>query len=308
MTAQRLVRRLPVGDSVVEAILDLVRAGPARDERRPAITDKLLWGPGPRASQALMLAVRARALIEGRVAPSIDDVIALAEPVLKHRMALTFAARADGETIPGLIRPLAARFERTGGTQRMTRTRVLPTRARSPGRRETDAALALADRMPRLVLEARRVAASLVARPARPPPGGARRELLAVPAVRHRGGRRSGSTGGVPARDDRLYVREREWEAAHKIWLWIDRSASMAFASDLPTRRRSSAPSCSGLRSPTPSWRAASASGLLGLTPPARDAPASSSGWPRRSSPTAPASTPTCRRARPLGRLDEAVI
>lgn len=109
LNAQRLVRRLPVGDSVVEAILDLVRAGRPEDGQRD-VTDKLLWGPGPRASQALMLAVRARALIEGRLAPSIDDVVSLAEPVLKHRMALTFAARADGETVGGIIARLTARL------------------------------------------------------------------------------------------------------------------------------------------------------------------------------------------------------
>ena len=86
----------PVPDKVVEAILKLARSA------RPgtgagAETDRLIaWGPGPRASQALMLAVRAKALIDGRLAPSVDDVIALAEPVLKHRMALTFAARAEG--------------------------------------------------------------------------------------------------------------------------------------------------------------------------------------------------------------------
>jgi MoxR-like ATPase len=109
LTAQRLVRRLPVGDAVVDAILDLVRA--ARPEGGdPALTGKLLWGPGPRASQALTLAVRARALIEGRVAPSVADVKALAEPVLKHRMALSFAARADGETISGLIAQLAGKL------------------------------------------------------------------------------------------------------------------------------------------------------------------------------------------------------
>jgi MoxR-like ATPase len=69
-----------------------------------AETDRLIgWGPGPRASQALMLAIRAKALVEGRFAPSIDDVIALADPILKHRMALTFAARADGETMSGVI-------------------------------------------------------------------------------------------------------------------------------------------------------------------------------------------------------------
>ena len=105
---QRLVRQLPVPDKVVEAILKLARSA------RPgtgagAETDRLIaWGPGPRASQALMLAVRAKALIDGRLAPSIDDVIALAEPVLKHRMALTFAARAEGESASGVINRLAA--------------------------------------------------------------------------------------------------------------------------------------------------------------------------------------------------------
>jgi len=109
MTAQRLTRRLPVGDSVVEAILDLVRSARPGEGHAP-VTDKLLWGPGPRAGQALMTAVRARALIEGRLAPSLDDVAALAEPVLKHRMALTFSARADGETVPGLVRRLIGRL------------------------------------------------------------------------------------------------------------------------------------------------------------------------------------------------------
>jgi MoxR-like ATPase len=109
MAAQRLVRRLPAGESVVEAILQLVRSarpGAAKGELSGAIA----WGPGPRASQALMLAVRARALLDGRLAPSIDDVVALAEPVLKHRMALSFSARADGltveKTIAALVKPI----------------------------------------------------------------------------------------------------------------------------------------------------------------------------------------------------------
>jgi MoxR-like ATPase len=110
MNAQRLVRRLPVGESVVEAILDLVRSARPEGDRTDGVTDKILWGPGPRASQALMLAVRARALIEGRVAPSIADVVALAEPVLKHRMALTFSARADGETVRSVIGRLTSRL------------------------------------------------------------------------------------------------------------------------------------------------------------------------------------------------------
>ena len=109
LSAQRLVRRLPVGESVVEAILKLVRsARPGADNGD--IGKLIAWGPGPRASQALMLAVRARALLDGRFAPSVDDVLDLAEPVLKHRMALTFAARAEGETVPGVIRRLTARF------------------------------------------------------------------------------------------------------------------------------------------------------------------------------------------------------
>jgi MoxR-like ATPase len=109
ITAQRLVRRLPVGDSVVEAILTLVRS--ARPGPDGGETGKLIaWGPGPRASQSLMLAVRARALLDGRLAPSIDDVLDLAEPVLKHRMALTFSARAEGRTIPDVIRQLKARI------------------------------------------------------------------------------------------------------------------------------------------------------------------------------------------------------
>jgi MoxR-like ATPase len=109
MAAQRLVRRLPVGESVVEAILALVRSarpGPEGGEAAKLIA----WGPSPRASQSLMLAVRARALLDGRLAPSIDDVLDLAEPVLKHRMALTFSARAEGESMEAVIARLKARI------------------------------------------------------------------------------------------------------------------------------------------------------------------------------------------------------
>jgi MoxR-like ATPase len=109
IAAQRLVRRLPVGESVVNAILSLVRS--ARPGPDAGDLGKLIaWGPSPRASQSLMLVVRARALLGGRLVPSIDDVIAMAEPVLKHRMALTFAARAEGETLGGVIRKLTSRI------------------------------------------------------------------------------------------------------------------------------------------------------------------------------------------------------
>ena len=106
MMAQRLVRQLPVGDQVVDAILKLVRSARPGTGIDQAFEDMIAWGPGPRASQALMLAVRAKAMIEGRLAPSVDDVIELAEPVLKHRMALTFAARAEGLQMSDLVAKL----------------------------------------------------------------------------------------------------------------------------------------------------------------------------------------------------------
>ncbi len=108
MTAQRLVRRIPVGESVVEAILELVRNGRPESSTLAEVPEQVAWGPGPRASQALMLAVRARALMDGRYAPSVDDVLSLAHPVLRHRMALTFAARAEGATLDGIIDKLCA--------------------------------------------------------------------------------------------------------------------------------------------------------------------------------------------------------
>ena len=106
MMAQRLVRQLPVGDQVVDAILKLVRSARPGTGIDQEFEDMIAWGPGPRASQALMLAVRAKAMIEGRLAPSVDDVIELAEPVLKHRMALTFAARAEGLQMSDLVAKL----------------------------------------------------------------------------------------------------------------------------------------------------------------------------------------------------------
>ena len=102
--AQRTIRRMPVGAAVVELILDLVRAcRPGEPEATPEVSDCVAWGPGPRAAQALMLTVRARALLDGRLAPSAEDVLALARPVLGHRMALGFAARARGLSLGALI-------------------------------------------------------------------------------------------------------------------------------------------------------------------------------------------------------------
>ncbi|OYW56917.1 MAG: AAA family ATPase [Hyphomicrobium sp. 32-62-53] len=109
MSIQRLVRQIPVPDKVVEAILTLVRSARPGTGADTEVDRYVAWGPGPRASQSLMLAVRAKALIDGRLAPSIDDVVALAEPILKHRMALKFAARADNQDLSGIIARLAAK-------------------------------------------------------------------------------------------------------------------------------------------------------------------------------------------------------
>lgn len=110
LQAQRLIRHIPVGESVVEAILELVRAGRPETSPIEEVRRHVSWGPGPRASQAMMLAARARAVIQGRLSPSLDDVIALAQPVLRHRMALTFAARAEGVDIGDIIDLLCKRL------------------------------------------------------------------------------------------------------------------------------------------------------------------------------------------------------
>ncbi|MEL0018752.1 MAG: MoxR family ATPase [Rickettsiales bacterium] len=108
--AQALVRRLPVGESVVDAILSVVRAGRPETSDLDEVVEHVGWGPGPRASQALMLTCRARALIDGRLAPSVDDVLALAKPVLRHRMALKFTARHAGVTVESIIDLLCRRL------------------------------------------------------------------------------------------------------------------------------------------------------------------------------------------------------
>ena len=111
MAAQRFVRLMPAGDSVGDAILKLVRsARPQTKDAAPRVNELVAWGPGPRASQALMMTVRARALIEGRTGPSVDDVIALAKPVLRHRMALTFTARTENVTVDQVIDDLVAQL------------------------------------------------------------------------------------------------------------------------------------------------------------------------------------------------------
>jgi MoxR-like ATPase len=115
IAAQALLRRMPVGEQVVEAILDLVRAcRPNEADAHEAVRDTVAWGPGPRAAQALMLTVRARALLDGRLVPSVADVAAMARPVLSHRMALGFAARARGADLGQIIDTVAGSATRLG--------------------------------------------------------------------------------------------------------------------------------------------------------------------------------------------------
>jgi len=110
LAAQALIRRIPVGEAVLNAILDLVRGARPETAANEAVARHVAWGPGPRAAQALMLSCRARALLDGRLAPSVDDVVALALPVLRHRMALSFSARAEGVGLADLIAGLLERL------------------------------------------------------------------------------------------------------------------------------------------------------------------------------------------------------
>jgi MoxR-like ATPase len=103
MSAQRLTRVIPVGEQVAEAILKIVRGSRPGPDADSFVNQNVAWGPSPRASQALMLGARARALLQGRLSPSIDDVLALVRPVFRHRMALNFTARAEGHTVDSVI-------------------------------------------------------------------------------------------------------------------------------------------------------------------------------------------------------------
>ena len=107
LDAQALLRRMPVGEAIVEMILDLVRACRPDSDAPEIVRSSVSWGPGPRAAQALMLTVRAAALLDGRLAPNAEDVRKMAVPVLEHRMALGFAARARGESLLNVINTVA---------------------------------------------------------------------------------------------------------------------------------------------------------------------------------------------------------
>lgn len=109
LRAHDVVRQMPIAERLLDAILAIVRSArpvAGADERVRSLVG---WGPGPRASQALSLASRAAALIDGRKAPSLDDIRRLAKPVLRHRMALNFSARAQNLEIDGFIDEIVAK-------------------------------------------------------------------------------------------------------------------------------------------------------------------------------------------------------
>jgi len=107
LKVQELVRAMPIGEQVVDSIVKLVRSARPDADAPEFVNEYVSWAPGPRASQALMLASRAKALVDGRGAPSIDDVVDLAVPVLQHRMALNFKAHGEGVSKTNIIQKLS---------------------------------------------------------------------------------------------------------------------------------------------------------------------------------------------------------
>ena len=101
---QQVVRRVPVGEHVCRFVLDLVRATrPGEPDASDFVRQWLSWGAGPRAGQFLLLAAKARALLQGRLFVSLDDIDALAPAVLRHRLVLNFTAEAEGVTVDQVI-------------------------------------------------------------------------------------------------------------------------------------------------------------------------------------------------------------
>jgi MoxR-like ATPase len=116
---RHLVREIPAADNVVDYAVRLVRAtrpAPAHGETVPDMVTRFVrWGAGPRAGQALLLGAKARALLEGRLVASLDDVAAVALPVLRHRLLVNFQAEAEGVTPDAVVAHLLARLPQTPG-------------------------------------------------------------------------------------------------------------------------------------------------------------------------------------------------
>jgi MoxR-like ATPase len=100
---QHLVRRVPIADNVVEYAVKLIRRTRPEGNGSPVASQFLEWGAGPRASQYLVLGAKCNALLNGKYSPDIDDVQAVARPVLRHRIVRNFKAEAEGISVDGLI-------------------------------------------------------------------------------------------------------------------------------------------------------------------------------------------------------------
>ncbi len=101
---QQMVRKVPVPDHVTDFVLDLVRCcRPGEPEAERQTKELIEWGPGPRACQMLILGSKVRALLHGRLHAAVEDIEALAHPVLRHRLVPTFNAEADGVTVDDIV-------------------------------------------------------------------------------------------------------------------------------------------------------------------------------------------------------------
>lgn len=104
---QKLIRKIPVADNVVEYAVRLVgKTRPNSDKATELIKKYIDWGAGPRASQNLILAAKAHAAVHGKYSPDIEDVQAVAIPILSHRIVKNYKAEAEGITIKEIINSL----------------------------------------------------------------------------------------------------------------------------------------------------------------------------------------------------------
>ena len=104
---QHLVRRVPIADNVVEYAVSLVhKTRPFTAKADKLADDYLEWGAGPRASQYLVLAAKCHALLNGKYSPDIEDIQAVAKPILRHRIVRNFKAEAEDITVDGIIEKL----------------------------------------------------------------------------------------------------------------------------------------------------------------------------------------------------------
>ncbi|MDD3183129.1 MAG: MoxR family ATPase [Alphaproteobacteria bacterium] len=105
---QQIVRKMTMDETLLQMILRFIRSGRPGTSPIDLVNRYVSWGPGPRATQAMTSAMRAQALIQGRQTPVLDDFLALARPVLLHRMALNYQARTDGVTLEDIINAMLA--------------------------------------------------------------------------------------------------------------------------------------------------------------------------------------------------------